>query len=149
MPPEAGPDWVEAEVIEHAVELGLVCDRSGQRRGAVVVPGDGEVAQPGGPVVVEVALDPELVGHRTAACSTRAGARLPAVMAAVFRWSRHREMPRPIRATPTGTASGRSNECGSTGIASVARVKPVLAKLSVGTAAELVKIAGVLAGPVG
>jgi len=24
-------------------------------------------------------------------------------MAAVFRWSRHREMPRPIRATPVGT----------------------------------------------
>jgi len=30
---------------EHAVELGLVCDRYGQRRGAIVVPGDGEVAQ--------------------------------------------------------------------------------------------------------
>ena len=123
------------------MELGLVCDRSGQRRGAVVVPGDGEVAQPGGPVVVEVALDPELVGQdgrnrpaplgagRPAAdwssdCGglDREGARPSAVTAAVFRWSRHREMPRPIRAMPVGTASGLSNECGSTCRASVAKV---------------------------
>src|ERR1700759_1880799 len=41
----------------------MVRDRSGQCRGAIVVPGDGELAQPGGPVVVEVALDPELVGQ--------------------------------------------------------------------------------------
>src|ERR1700759_1606151 len=44
----------------------MVRDRSGQCRGAIVVPGDGELAQPGGPVVVEVALDPELVGQGSA-----------------------------------------------------------------------------------
>src|SRR6266540_7158657 len=32
--------------------------------------------------------------------------------ATLVRWLRHSETPRPIRATPTGTAIGRSNDVG-------------------------------------
>jgi hypothetical protein len=47
---------------EDAVELGLVDEGTGQGGGAVVASGEAEVAEDGGPVVVEVADHPQLVG---------------------------------------------------------------------------------------
>jgi len=57
------------------VQLGLIGDRASQRGGAVVFANEGQAAEPGRPVLVEVALDPELVvGGRVrpgVACSWR------------------------------------------------------------------------------
>src|SRR5215213_429974 len=52
-----------ADPIEDAVQLRLVDDRAGQAGSAVVEANQGEVAERGGPVIVEVTGDPDLV-HR-------------------------------------------------------------------------------------
>jgi hypothetical protein len=52
---ENGADVTQAG--EYAVELRLVGDRDGEGGAAVVVPGQVGVAEPGRPVVVEVAID--------------------------------------------------------------------------------------------
>src|SRR3954469_8851620 len=67
---EGGADV--AETGEQAVELRLVRHRSGECAGAVVVPADGEPAEPWGPVVVEVAVDPDLVGGHDGTPTRRA-----------------------------------------------------------------------------
>ena len=59
---ELGEDGADvAQAGEHAVELRLVGDRDGDGRGAVVVAGQVELAEPGRPVVVEVAVDADRV----------------------------------------------------------------------------------------
>ena len=50
-----------AQTGEETVELRLVRERSAQAGRAVVAAHQGEVAEPGGPVVVEVTIDPDLV----------------------------------------------------------------------------------------
>src|SRR5689334_22218806 len=46
-----------AELVQQPVEGGLVGHRSAEDGGAVVTPGQGEPVQPGGPPVVQAALD--------------------------------------------------------------------------------------------
>src|SRR5918993_2860733 len=52
---------------EDAVQLGLVGDGAGERRGAVAVVGELEPTEPGRPVGVEVPADAQHVGGRPAA----------------------------------------------------------------------------------
>src|SRR5450432_1257929 len=59
--------------------------------------------------------------YRTASCSPAVGC-ATGVAVVVLRWSRHRETPRAIRATPSGTAIGRLNDSGRTASEAVATV---------------------------
>ncbi len=52
-----------------------------------------------------------LIGSPALAIRAVAGA---STVAVCRRWSRHSETPRPIRATPVGTANGRLKDSGST-----------------------------------
>ena len=62
---EFGDDGADvAQAGEYAVQLRLVGDLDGDRGGSVVVAGHVETAEPGRPVVVEVALDADRVGRR-------------------------------------------------------------------------------------
>ena len=116
------------------MQCGLVDDGDPEGGGAVALVGEARDLEPGRPSGTEVAPEADLVepdlslaasagrclAHRAARCSTRLVA--GAASGAALRWSRHREMPRPIRATPVGTAIGRLNDCGSTLSATVATV---------------------------
>ena len=53
-----------AHLGEQAVQLGLVGHGATQGGGAVVFADEGQSAEPGGPVLVEVSLDPEFVVGR-------------------------------------------------------------------------------------
>ena len=50
-----------AELVQQSVQRGLVGDRAAEDGGAVVGVGEVEVVEPGGPAVVEPALDADLV----------------------------------------------------------------------------------------
>jgi hypothetical protein len=62
---ELGDDGADvAQAGEYPVKLRLIGDLDGDRGGAVVVAGHVELAEPGRPVVVEVALDADRVRRR-------------------------------------------------------------------------------------
>ena len=65
-----------ADLLEQAVQRGLVDDRAVQDGGAVGLVGEAQPVEPGGPPVVEVALEADLV--RPASCQ------LPAVACVSF-----------------------------------------------------------------
>src|SRR5208283_4385576 len=98
-----------ADLVEQAVEFGLVHTCGAESGGAVALVGKARDIEPGRPSLIEVAPEADHVrpGLSLAAnagwCLAHRAARSMRLVAgaawgAGSRWSRHREMPRPIRA---------------------------------------------------
>ena len=91
------------------MEFGLVGHGTAECGGAVVLAGDGEAAEPGRPVPIEVSVDTELVGRGCRGIVRRAHDLTAATGCVVvfLRAVHHSDQPRPIIAMPLGKASSR------------------------------------------
>src|SRR5437763_7389339 len=76
-------DWQRqvSNFVEHAVQGGLVCDRTHERRGAVALVRERQTLEPVGPALVKVPLDPDLMQTDLVGMSSRTVRRTHALCA--------------------------------------------------------------------